>query len=365
MKHPIATSALFTLLLFTACGRPPSGQGGPPEGDFPVQVVAAPVKSMDIQDRVVLVGSLIAPEEIQVTARLQAELLELPVRSGQAVEAGDLLARLDDARLQARKAELEARETLSSTTLQRLKSLFESSTATQQELDEAQGSFDQAAAALTLLQEELRDTRIVAPFAGRVGERLVSTGQVLQAGQQLFTLTRLNPLELRFEVPERFIASLKEGMPVRMLSEAYPEDIFEGAVVFLSPTVNPQTRSIVVRAEIPNPDEKLRPGMFGRVELVLEERPDALVVPEAAVMQRGTDTLVLRQNAEGRAEFAPVQVGLRFDGMMEIRSGLDAGDIVVVEGLMKARPGALLSFSPESERFGLDLKPEETRDEVE
>jgi len=349
-----STAAVSITLFLSACGRPPSGRGGPPQGDFPARVVAAPVKSMDLRDKIVLVGSLVSPEEIAVTARVQAELLELPVRPGQAVEAGILLARLDDVRILARKAEMEARVTLTRNTLERMRRLFGSNTATQQELDEAQGAFDQAAASLTLLEAELRDSRITAPFAGRVGERLVSQGQVLQAGQVLFTLTRMDPLEIRFEVPERFSAALREGMAVRMRSEAYPEERFEGVVVFLSPNVNPQTRSLVVRAEIANPYEKLRPGMFGQVELVLEERPGALVVPEAAVMQQGPANSVLRRNAEGRAELVRVQVGLRFDGQMEIRSGLSEGDVVVVEGLMiKARPGSLLAISPDSERFGL------------
>lgn len=316
---------------------------------------------MDLRDSVRLVGTLVPPEQIQVAARVMSEIQELPVPAGGTVEKGDLIARLDDARLVARKAEVDARVQLTRNTFSRLERLYESSTATRQELDEARAALDQALASQAMIEEELRDTRIAAPFAGRIGERQVSTGQLVQPGQILFSLTQMDPLELRMEVPERFSSALRDGMSVRMSSEAFPGDTFEGKLVFLSPDVNPRTRSVVVRAQMANPEEKLRPGMFGQVDLVLEERPEALVIPEAAVMQRGTQTMVLRKNSEGRADMRPVEVGIRFDGMMEIRSGLSKDDIVVVEGLMKARPGSLLKLGPGSERFG--LSPESDDDE--
>lgn len=346
--------SLFSGFLFTGCGRPPSGGGGPPEGDFPVSVVAAPAKAVDLQDTVRLVGSLEASEEVHLLARMQAEVMEIAFGQGDKVESGDLIARLDDARLQARLAEATARQRLAETNFARTERLRAVNTATDQELDEARGALDQANAAVQVLQDELRDTRILAPFSGRLGERLVSVGQVVQPGERIFTLTRLDPLEVRFEVPERFAGALRPGMTAMLRSSAFPEEDFEAEVVFIAPQAERRTRTLPVRARLENPDERLRPGMFARVELVLEERANALVIPEAAVMQRGDQAMVLKQNEEGRAAMQPVRVGLRLDGRVEIREGLREGDIVVVEGLLKARPGVKLAFSAASEDFGLD-----------
>ncbi len=350
---------LAFLALLSGCGRPPQTRGGPPEGDFPVNVVAAPVKVQPVRETVRLVGTLVSLDELNVSSRLMGELVEIHVRQGQLVEQGELLFSLDQDRLLARRAETASRLALAESSLARIRQLRASDSATEQEFDQAQAAKVQAAAQMDLLDAELRDTRIRAPFAGRLGERMVSVGEIVQPGTPLARLVRTDPLEVRFEVPERHLSALQEGMLVELQSEAFPEETFDAEVTFVAPEIRMTTRTVPARATVANENTKLRPGMFVRVNLVLDDRPEALVVPEAAVMQRGTDTVVLRQDEEGRAEERTVRVGLRFDGLMEIREGLSKDDIVVVEGLMKARPGMLLNFSPESERFGLTVETED------
>ncbi|MCC5845185.1 MAG: efflux RND transporter periplasmic adaptor subunit [Verrucomicrobia bacterium] len=347
------------MCLLSGCGRPPSGGGGPPEGDFPVNVVAAPVKSMPVRETVRLVGSLVSLDELNLSSRATGELVEIHVGQGQLVSKGDLLFSLDQDRLLARRAETASRLALAESSLERIRRLRESDSATEQELDQASAVKEQARAQMELLEAELRDTRIRAPFSGRLGERMVSVGEFVQPGTPLARLVRTDPLEVRFEVPERHLGALKEGLRVELQSEAFPDEVYAAEVSFIAPELRMSTRTVPVRATVSNEKTLLRPGMFVRVSLVLDDRPEALVVPEAAVMQRGTDTVVLRQDEDGRAEERAVRVGLRFDGMMEIREGLAEGDIVVVEGLMKARPGMKLAFSPESERFGLTVETEE------
>ncbi len=359
MKFTIP-SLFLSFVLLLGCGRPPSsGRGGPPEGDFPVNVVAAPVTSMPVRESVRLVGTLVSLDELNVSSRIMGELVEIHVGQGREVFEGDLLFSLDQDRLLARRSETASRLALAESSLERIRRLRESDSATEQELDQATAAKEQALAQMELLEAELRDTRIRAPFSGRLGERMVSVGEIVQTGTPLARLVRTDPLEVRFEVPERHLGALREGLRVILVSEAFPEDSFEAEVSFIAPELRMTTRTVPARATVTNEKTLLRPGMFVRVSLVLDERPGALVVPEAAVMQRGTDTVVLRQDEDGRAEERSVRVGLRFDGRMEIREGLAEGDIVVVEGLMKARPGMLLHFSPESERFGLTLETEE------
>lgn len=347
------------LVILTACGRPPSGRGGPPEGDFPVNVVAAPVRAMPVRETVRLVGSLVPLDELNLSSRMMGELVAIHAVQGQQVEQGDLLFSLDQDRLLARQAETASRLALAQSSLERIRRLRASDSATEQELDQALAAQEQALAQKALLEAELRDTQIRAPFRGRLGERQVSVGEIVQPGTLLARLVRTDPLDVRFEVPERHLAALRAGLPVVLESEAFPGESFEAELSFISPELRMSTRTVPARATVPNASGLLRPGMFVRVHLVLEERPRALVVPEAAVMQRGTQTVVLRQNEAGRAEERVVQVGIRSDGWMEIREGLTENDIVVVEGLMKARPGMLLNFSPESARFGLTLDTED------
>jgi membrane fusion protein (multidrug efflux system) len=359
MKFILFIPAAFLLIIFSGCGRPPSSGGGPPQGDFPVSVVAAPVKEMPVREAVRLVGTLVSTDELNVSSRIMGELIEIHARQGQTVEQGDLLFSLDQERLLARRSEAESRLALAESTLQRIRRLRESDSATEQELDQAVATKQQAIAQMKLFDEELRDTRIHAPFAGQLGERQVSVGEIVQPGTPLARLVRMDPLEIRFEVPERHLAALRDGLLVEVRSDAFPDRTFEAEVAFVAPELRQTTRTVPVRASVTNEERLLRPGMFMRVNLVLEERPEALVVPEAAVMQRGTDTVVLRQDEDGRAEERTVKTGLRFDGMIEIREGLTKEDIVVVEGLMKARPGMKLEFSPASERFGLTVETED------
>lgn len=349
----------FFSVLFFACGRPPQSRRGPPEGDFPVNVVAAPVKVQSVRESVRLVGTLVSLDDLNVSSRMMGKLVEIHARQGQFVEEGELLFSLDQDRLLARRAETASRLALAESSLKRIEQLRESNSATEQEFDQARAAKEQAEAQIDLLDAELSDTRIRAPFAGRLGERRVSVGEIVQPATPLARLVRIDPLEVRFEVPERYLGVLREGMPVELQSEAFVNVTYDAQVSFIAPELQMTTRTVPTRARVTNETSLLRPGMFVRVNLVLDERPEALVVPEAAVMQRGTDTVVLRQNEEGRAEERRVRVGLRFDGMMEIREGLSEGDIVVVEGLMKARPGTLLNFSPESERYGLSVESEE------
>jgi membrane fusion protein, multidrug efflux system len=346
---------ISAVLLMNACGKPPSAGGGPPEGDFPMDVVGAPVTVDRLQETVRLVGTFEAPELLTVVSEVSGEVWQLPAAEGTRVQQGDLLVALDDTKLKARVDEVKSRLRLAASTLKRAQILRESSSISEQELDEAQASVDQARASIDLLEAELEDTRIHAAMDGVLGEHMVSPGQVVQAGQELMTLVKLDPLEISFEVPERYLAALKSGLNVQIVSDAYRDKTFEGEVVYLAPRLRTATRTLPVKALVPNEQGLLRPGMFGNVSLVLNENAQALFVPESAVQQQGGGTSVIVRNAQYRSEFRPVQIGVRQGGRIQILDGLAAEELVVAEGSMKVFfPGMLLNFTEDSRRYGLE-----------
>jgi membrane fusion protein (multidrug efflux system) len=346
--------ASVILLMLSGCGKPPSAAGGPPEGDFPVNIVGAQVEVAPLQQSILLVGSFEAPEEVTVVNKVQGEVVEITVEEGHRVKQGQLLARIDDDKIQARLLDTRARMTLAESTYTRVKELKESNSISNQEFDQALAELDRAKAALILLEEELEDTRVPAPMDGQLGEIMVSKGQIVPQGQVLMELVQVDPLEIRFEVPEQYLNVVKEGLRVDITTDVYGDDVFTGKVDFLAPRLRETTRTLLVKASVPNPDGKLKPGMFGNVKLILNEIPDALFVPESAVMQRGSSTMVMIRNAAGRSEMRPVKVGIRQGGRMHIESGLAPSDYVVAEGLIKTFPGMLLNFVEDSKRYGLD-----------
>jgi membrane fusion protein (multidrug efflux system) len=320
-----------------------------------MNVVGSPVTIEPLRESVQLVGSFQAHELLTVVSEVPGEIISLPAVEGTKVNEGDLLVSLDDRKLKARLQDAKSRTKLAESTLKRSEILRASNSISEQELDESQAAVDQALASMELLEVELEDTQIHAAMDGVLGEHMVSRGQVVQIGQELMTLVKLDPLEINFQVPERYLSALKEGLKVNILSDAYPEETFEGTVSYLAPRLQTNTRTLPVKAEVSNPDRKLRPGMFGNVELVLKELAEAMFVPESAVMQQGTGTQVIVRNPGFRSEFRNVKVGARQGGRMQIIEGLQPDELVVAEGTIKVfRPGMLLNFTEDSTRYGLE-----------
>jgi membrane fusion protein (multidrug efflux system) len=188
---------------------------------------------------------------------------------------------------------------------------------------------------------------ITAPFAGVLGLRQVSPGSLVTPGTPIATLDDISVIKLDFSVPERFLAVLARDQDISARSETYPDRAFEGKVTSVDSRIDPVTRSIAVRAEIPNPDLLLRPGMLMAVQLFREPR-DTLAVPEIAILQVGMDSFVFRVTAEETAERVAVELGARRKGEVEIVRGLTAGDRIVTEGAVKLRDGARVSLAEDA-----------------
>jgi membrane fusion protein (multidrug efflux system) len=198
---------------------------------------------------------------------------------------------------------------------------------------------------MDVVRAQLSDRVITAPFDGILGLRRVSPGSLVTPGTEIATLDDISVIKLDFSVPERYLAVLERGQDVVAHSETYPNRDFAGVVASVDSRVDPVTRSVTVRAEIPNPDRLLRPGMLLAVRLLQAPR-QAIVVPEIAVIQVGTESFVYRVGDDRTASRVEVELGARRRGEVEIVSGLSAGDTIVTEGAVKLRDGSRVTGAP-------------------
>ena len=322
------------------------------EGPRAVPVEMAQVETRRLQDTVQGVGTFEALESVGVAAETGGRLVGIHFTEGDVVQAGDLLFTLDDAeqrqQIAARRAALaEARSELENARrdLARRRELLPEGLVSQENVDRAATAVETARSRVERLQAELDrfqemrdDTRIVASMPGRVGARRVDVGDYVDAGQVLVELVNTHRLKVSFTVPERAAAPAAEGQKVEVHADAFPERSFSGEVYFISPNIDPGTRSLLIKAWVENSDDLLRPGGFAAVDLVTGVRENALVIPEEALVPTRTGYMVFVVE-EGRARKREVEIGLRKPGLVEITNGLSTGETVVQSGHMALTGG--------------------------
>lgn len=318
-----------------------AGSQGPPV----VQVVAVDAKLQPVTESLSLVGSITPNEMVEIKSETDGIVQEINFKEGERVEKGHLLVHLDESKPAATVAEAEANFKLSQANFERSQQLFKDKLISQQEFDQAAAIFNVNQASLDLKKRELRDMRIYAPFAGIVGARQISPGQVITRSAILTWLVDLDNVNVQVNVPERYLQELKIGRPLEFSVAAFPGEKFRGKVYFVSPQINENLRTALVKARIPNPDAKLRGGMFASLELTLQVRASAIVIPEPAIMSNGDNFSVFVVDQDGKAQIRPIQVGVRLPGQVEVLKGLGAGDKVIVEGIQKLRPGGPVKLS--------------------
>jgi membrane fusion protein (multidrug efflux system) len=317
---------------------------GPP-GGFAVPVETFTVAPGTIQRRLTAVGSLRSGESVVIRPEVGGRVVEIGFEEGEEIEKGRLLVALDRSVNEAEVASEQAMVDLRRATFDRQAELIKRGSGTKAAYDQAEAEMRNAEAALALARARMGKLAIEAPFAGVVGLRRVSIGEFVQAGDPIVNLEQIDPLKVDFRVAENFLAAVHTGQTIEVAVDAFAGERFQGEVYAIDPLVDAAGRSIQLRASLANPDGRLRPGLFARVELVLKERTDALLVPEAALVPQGTAQLVFKV-VDGKAALVPVQPGIRRDGMVEILEGLAAGDVVVTAGQLKLRDGAPVAPLP-------------------
>jgi membrane fusion protein (multidrug efflux system) len=315
---------------------------GPSRAQDGPGVITAEAKRLSFPLTVEAVGTARARESIEVRPKTTERVTAIRFSEGQHVDANAVLVELGDAEARAAVAAARARLVDSQAKHARGKDLFENHLISESELESLSAQRDADQAALDAAEARLADTVVRAPFAGYVGLRRVSMGALVSPAVIITTLDDTDTIKLDFDIPETVLSLVGVGFPVIARSAAWPEHTFEGSVSSIDTRVDPVSRTVTVRALVPNRDLLLRPGMFLTVELL---RPDvtALLVPEQAIVPEQSRQFVLVVGDDNVVEKREVQIGRRRPGAVEIVGGLDAGEVVVAEGTQKALPGSTVN----------------------
>lgn len=325
------------------------GAAGPPgAAAMAVPVETAAVQVGPIQRRLTAVGSLRSNESVILRPEIAGRIVEFRFEEGERVEKGQPLVLLDDSVWGTAVEQAQAALELSQANYERAVDLLQRKAGTTKARDEAFAQLRVDQAVLELARARLDKSVITAPFEGVVGLRKVSVGDFVGVGQDMVNLEQIDPLKADFRVAEVYLGAVRPGQGIELAVDAFPGETFAGAVYAIDPLIDESGRSVVLRARLPNEDGRLRPGLFARVTLVLNERDDALQIPEQALVPQGQDQFVFRV-VEGKAALTKVEVGIRREGMVEIVSGLGPEDQVVTAGQLKIRDGAPVQPLPAAE----------------
>jgi membrane fusion protein (multidrug efflux system) len=342
---PLLTVGLLALLL-SACGD---------QGDSSRKAPAKPVVvlkayALTLSDQVEALGTAQANESITITAKISGRLEEIAFTDGQQVHKGDLIARLDQKEEQAQLTAAEVQLAEHTREVKRLQTLLARKAAATRDLDERKTLAAVAASNIQQIKARISELTLKAPFDGKIGIRRVSPGALIQPGQVIATLDEIDPIKLDFSIPSTMLQGLKPGDRIEARAEALGDHLFTGTVSATDSRIDPLTRSMLLRAMIDNPEGQLIPGMLMRVTLLANER-EAMVVPEESITQKQDRHFITLVTADGKAEVRAVQIGLRRDGLVEIRQGLVAGELVVVRGMGFIKSGQAVSVSETWEKI--------------
>ena len=302
-----------------------------------VAVIAAIAKAERLVSQINALGTAHANEAVEVTSKVSNTVTAVRFSDGQRVQKGQVLVELDSAQSRADLAAAEAASAESASQVKRSRELIASRVISESQFEQLEATMKANDARVAAARSRVDDTVIRAPFSGRVGLRRVSVGTLVNPGATITTLDDLSVIKVDFFVPENFLAGLREGLEVRATAAAFPGRDFIGTVTGVESRIDPVSRSVTVRAAVPNADLALKPGMFLNVTLARDGH-DALMVPEAALVPEQSRQFLFVIE-EGRATRREVRIGGRQPGRVEIVSGLEVGEQVIVEGTQKVREG--------------------------
>ena len=315
----------------------------------PPECVSAAVAREDKwQDTLTAIGSITAVQGVIVTPDIPGIAREIAFESGAVVTNGALLVRLDTSSEEAQLRALEAQEELARLNVARERNLRTQNMVSQSELDTAEATLKQSQGNADAIRAAIQKKTIRAPFAGRLGLRLVNLGQYIDIGKPIVSLQSLTPVYAEFSLPQQELARLKTGMKVLVTTDAYPGRQFDGALTAINPDLDQQTRSVGLQATFDNPEQLLRPGMFARVEVLLPEEQAVLVIPATSVLSApyGDSVYVIEPKPgkeDGKPELAVRQQFIRTGRVrgdfVSVESGLKPGDRIVSAGIFKLRNG--------------------------
>lgn len=338
LRHPApAQWALCAMLLIAAgCSRHEDGPGKV-IGPQTIDVITAEAQIQPLGVEIEAVGTARANESVEVTSKASNTVTAIRFKEGDRVRKGDILVELNGDEARAALAEAEAALAESQNNFKRSRDLYAQQALSVSQLDLIESTLKANKARVDVAKARLADTIIRASFDGKTGFRRVSLGSLVSPGTVITTLDDTSVIKLDFTVAETYLYALEKGLPVTAATAGLPGREFHGKVSQIDSRVDPVTRSIAVRAELPNPKGELRPGMFMTVKLQGEVAP-ALLVPESAIVPEQGRTFVFVVE-DGQASRREVKLGKRRPGVVEIVEGLKEHERVVVEGTQNLRDG--------------------------
>lgn len=349
LRHPLLIIFIIAVIsLSAAVVFKLQDQGGGPGGGFPrgpggpggmgaTAVTVATVGYESMVNRVQSVGTAMANESVNITAKVSDTVSRVRFEDGQQVQRGDVLVELTNSAEMARLEEAQLAVDDARLQFDRFQPLADLNLVSQSDLDAANNRVSTAEARLQGVVADMSDRLIIAPFDGVLGFRQVSEGSLVSPNSVITTLDDISTIKLDFTVAEVFLADIDVGASIEASSVVYKDLTFNGEITVVGSRIDPATRSVQVRAEIPNPEGQLRPGMLLTVDMLLDQR-ETIVVPEEAVVPMQGRQYVYLVDDENIARQVAVTVGARQPGRVEILDGLLPGQQVITEGVGQVRP---------------------------
>lgn len=321
----------------------PSDESQNSQDNTTLNVEALEIEYESIQDRIFTSGTILANEEVELSAEASGIITNVHFREGSFVEKGDLLLKINDSELQAEKQRASFRLNLAEQREQRQQRLLERGGISQDDYDATLNEVNIIRAELDLINARIEQTEIRAPFSGQVGLKYVSEGSYISPNSSIASLQALDPVKIDFSIPERYIARVSPGDVINFTVQGV-DSTFSGEVYAIEPRINRETRTIQLRAQSENKDQVLFPGAFANITLILDTIDDALMVPTISLIpELNSQKLFVVRN--GEVEEVRVQTGIRTSEKVQITQGIARGDTVLTTGLLQVNPGTKVTIS--------------------
>jgi membrane fusion protein (multidrug efflux system) len=282
-------------------------------------------------------GSLLPNEQIDIHPEVSGRVTNIFFKEGSMVKKGQMLVQIYDGEIKANIRKLQAQKQLQQKMQERQRQLLNIGGISRQEYESTQTQVRSFEADIASAQAQLRATKIIAPFNGTIGIRNISVGAIVSPTTLITTLQQVHPLKMDFTIPDQYRRSVKNGKEV-FFSVTGLNDTLSGKIVAIDPGADPATRTVKVRAVIPNPSGRLVAGSFAQVIIPLQSDNNAILIPSQAVIPTTKDKKVAVVK-EGKAKLVVVHLGERTNDKVEVLDGLQSGDTIVLTGLMQVKPG--------------------------
>lgn len=337
---------IITMFLTVSCGKKENNNKTQTAEAIPIEVTL--VKKSSIDREVELVGNLLAWREANLGAQTTARIQKIYVDAGSRVKEGDLLFEMDDTQLAQAKIQYQ----VAKDNYDRLKPLYETGSISQSQFDQVKAAYETAEKTYQLL---LTNTQFRAPFSGVVTAKRLNDGEVFllapggAGAPTIVSLMQINPLKLILNVSENNLKDVKLNQTVEIRSDIFPNEVYKGSISRINPAVNPASRTFEVEVKIPNPDEKLKPGMYVRAKILIGKTEGIIVNRSAALKQLGSTAyygFIVKDNIAKRVELT---LGKEFDSQVEITSGLNEGDYLVTRGQGLLKDGSKVELKAKTE----------------